>query len=64
MTNMVLPPSKLKTKCLEIVKGLQNHEDGWVFNVPVDQLDPPDFFDVIKCPMDLSTIQKRLEGGN
>jgi E1A/CREB-binding protein len=61
-----LPPSKLKTKCLEIVKGLQNHQHGWVFNVPVDpvELGLPDYFDVIKRPMDLGTIQKRLEGGN
>jgi len=60
-----LPPAKLKTKCSEILKSLQNHQHGWVFNVPVDpvELGLPDYFQVIKRPMDLGTIQKRLEGG-
>ena len=61
-----LPPAILKTKCLEVLKGLQIHQHGWVFNTPVDpvQLGLPDYFDVIKKPMDLGTIQKRLEKGD
>lgn len=60
-----LPPAKLKQKCLEVLKGLQTHQHGWVFNVPVDpeELGLPDYFDVIKKPMDLGTIQKKLEKG-
>jgi hypothetical protein len=60
-----LPPAKLKSKCLETLKGLQTHHHGWVFNCPVDpvELGLPDYFDVIKKPMDLGTIQKRLENG-
>ena len=58
-----LPPAKLKQKCLEVLKGLQTHQHGWVFNVPVDpvELGLPDYFDVIKNPMDLGSIQKKLE---
>jgi E1A/CREB-binding protein len=61
-----LPPAKLKTKCLEVLKGLQTHQHGWVFNCPVDpvELGLPDYFDIIKKPMDLGTIQKRLENGS
>jgi len=61
-----LPPSKLKTKCLEVLKGLQAHQHGWVFNVPVDpvELGLPDYFNIIKKPMDLGTIHKRLDAGN
>jgi Bromodomain/TAZ zinc finger len=60
-----LPPAKLKAKCLETLKGLQTHHHGWVFNCPVDpvELGLPDYFDVIKQPMDLGSIQKRLENG-
>ena len=60
-----LPPQKLKTKCLEVLKVLQAHQHGWVFNSPVDpvELGLPDYFEVIKKPMDLGTIRKKLENG-
>lgn len=60
-----LPPAKLKSKCLEVLKGLQGHQHGWVFNCPVDpvELGLPDYFDIIKKPMDLGSVQKRLENG-
>jgi len=60
-----LPPPKLKMKCLEVLKLLQSHQHGWVFNTPVDpvELGLPDYFEVIKRPMDLGTIRKKLENG-
>lgn len=60
-----LPPAKLKTKCLDVLKVLQAHQHGWVFNSPVDpvELGLPDYFEVIKKPMDLGTIRKKLENG-
>lgn len=60
-----LAPQKLKTKCLEVLKILQSHQHGWVFNSPVDpvELGLPDYFEVIKKPMDLGTIRKKLENG-
>uniref|UniRef100_A0A6V0BSR0 histone acetyltransferase n=1 Tax=Pseudo-nitzschia australis TaxID=44445 RepID=A0A6V0BSR0_9STRA len=61
-----LPPAKLKQKCLEVLKALQTHTDGWVFNVPVDPvvLNLPDYANIIKNPMDLGSIQKKLEKGD
>lgn len=58
-----LSPQKLKTKCLEVLKVIQAHQHGWVFNSPVDpvELGLPDYFEVIKKPMDLGTIRKKLE---
>eukprot|EP00548_Thalassiothrix_antarctica_P005641 CAMPEP_0194137570 /NCGR_PEP_ID=MMETSP0152-20130528/7459_1 /TAXON_ID=1049557 /ORGANISM="Thalassiothrix antarctica, Strain L6-D1" /LENGTH=1691 /DNA_ID=CAMNT_0038834663 /DNA_START=284 /DNA_END=5359 /DNA_ORIENTATION=- len=60
-----LPPQKLKVKCLDVLKALQSHQHGWVFNTPVDpvELGLPDYFEVIKRPMDLGTLKKRLENG-
>lgn len=51
---------------LEFLKPLQNHQNGWVFNVPVDpvELNLPDNFEGIKRPMDLGTVQRRLDSGN
>jgi len=61
-----LAPAELKSKCLEILKGLQTHEHGWVFATPVNpvELGLDDYFDIIKKPMDLGTIQKKLDGGS
>ncbi|KAL7543116.1 hypothetical protein ACHAXR_012415 [Thalassiosira sp. AJA248-18] len=61
-----LVPAELKIKCLEILKGLQAHEHGWVFATPVNpvELGLDDYFDIIKKPMDLGTIQKKLDGGS
>ena len=62
---LLLPPAKLKLKCVEVLKGLASHQHGWVFNAPVDpeELGLPDYFELIKRPMDLGTIQKRLDSG-
>ena len=61
-----LPTAELKVKCLEVLKGLQTHEHGWVFATPVNpvELGLDDYFDIIRKPMDFGTIQKKLEGGS
>lgn len=60
-----LAPPELKIKCIEILKGLQAHEHGWVFAAPVNpvELGLVDYFEIIKKPMDLGTIQKKLDVG-
>ncbi|KAI4903257.1 hypothetical protein NFI96_024557 [Prochilodus magdalenae] len=46
-----------------VVRALWRHHFSWPFRQPVDavQLNLPDYYTIIKNPMDLSTIKKRLE---
>ncbi|TVK90589.1 Bromodomain testis-specific protein [Bagarius yarrelli] len=46
-----------------VVKALWRHQFSWPFKKPVDavQLNLPDYYTIIKNPMDMSTIKKRLE---
>ncbi|WAR30346.1 BRDT-like protein [Mya arenaria] len=46
-----------------LLKGVWKHQFAWPFQVPVDpvKLNLPDYYDIIKQPMDLGTIKTRLE---
>lgn len=49
--------------CQRILKGLKRHREAGPFLLPVDPvaLNIPDYFTVIKQPMDLSTISKKID---
>ncbi|KAG8080428.1 hypothetical protein GUJ93_ZPchr0007g5803 [Zizania palustris] len=53
--------SKLR-QCGNVLKKLMDHEGGWLFHKPVDPVlyGIPDYFDVIRNPMDLGTVKKKL----
>lgn len=59
----LLPVKVLKEKCGAVLTLLMNQDNAWVFNTPVDPvaLGIPDYFEKIKKPMDLGTINKRLD---
>ena len=44
----------------ELVNGVAAHEDAWPFQMPVSITEAPDYYTVIKTPVDLSLIRKRL----
>ncbi|PAN41482.1 hypothetical protein PAHAL_8G047000 [Panicum hallii] len=48
--------------CGNILRKLMDHKSGWLFNKPVDPVlfKIPDYFDVIRHPMDLGTVKKKL----
>uniref|UniRef100_S4RU83 Bromodomain containing 3a n=1 Tax=Petromyzon marinus TaxID=7757 RepID=S4RU83_PETMA len=46
-----------------VMKALWKHQFAWPFHHPVDaaKLNLPDYYNIIKNPMDMGTIKKRLE---
>nr|XP_024390486.1 transcription factor GTE9-like [Physcomitrium patens] len=51
-------------QCTTLLRKLMTHKHGWVFNEPVDaeKLGLHDYHSIIKKPMDLGTIKKKLHG--
>ncbi|CAG2109239.1 unnamed protein product, partial [Medioppia subpectinata] len=55
--------SQLQFLLKVVIKGLWKHTFSWPFTAPVDsvKLKLPDYHNIIRQPMDLGTIKKRLE---
>ncbi|XP_047156269.1 transcription factor GTE8 [Vigna umbellata] len=55
----------LMKDCEVLLKRLMTHQYGWVFNTPVDvvKLNLPDYFSIIKRPMDLGTVKSKIGAG-
>ncbi|XP_042904894.1 nucleosome-remodeling factor subunit BPTF [Parasteatoda tepidariorum] len=43
-----------------LLKTLMSHKHAWPFMKPVDPVEAPDYYKVIKEPMDLKTVEQRL----
>ncbi|XP_019086767.1 PREDICTED: transcription factor GTE9-like isoform X1 [Camelina sativa] len=52
-------------QCEILLKRLMSHQHGWLFKSPVDvvKLNIPDYFSIIKHPMDLGTVKTKLTSG-
>ncbi|XP_073972080.1 nucleosome-remodeling factor subunit NURF301 E(bx) isoform X2 [Rhodnius prolixus] len=44
----------------KLIKQIQTHKSAWPFMEPVDPTEAPDYYKVIKEPMDLQTIELRI----
>ncbi|CAK1593284.1 unnamed protein product [Parnassius mnemosyne] len=49
--------------CKNLLCEMECHEHAWPFLVPVNTKQFPQYRKVIKCPMDLSTIKRKLHDG-
>ena len=54
----------LKSELLAMVRKIEEQQFAWPFREPVDTTAVPDYLDVIKEPIDLSTIDKRIRQEN
>ena len=52
------------TQCRNIIEKLKSHPNSWPYKDPVDQKQIPDYYQKIKEPMDLQTLEKGVEAGN
>eukprot|EP01025_Chloroclados_australasicus_P053576 TRINITY_DN6319_c1_g1_i2.p1 TRINITY_DN6319_c1_g1~~TRINITY_DN6319_c1_g1_i2.p1 ORF type:complete len:378 (-),score=29.25 TRINITY_DN6319_c1_g1_i2:92-1225(-) len=64
LDGVTLPPTRdnLQKMMEQMLKLAQGHKSAWPFLEPVREEDVPDYYDVIKDPMDLSQVEKRLKG--
>lgn len=53
------------TRAINLIKNIERYGDSYEFRHPVDYigLEIPDYPDIIKHPMDLSTLKKNLKLG-
>jgi hypothetical protein len=56
----VFSADELRQKMEPILHRLYNHDDGSWFRQPVTEAIAPGYFDIIKNPMDFSSIMKKL----
>lgn len=47
----------------KILDYVKNHEDAWPFADPVDEDYAPNYYTVIRKPMDLQRMEERLDAG-
>jgi E1A/CREB-binding protein len=55
----------VKDVCFPLVEDILKHQNGYIFSCPVDPvaLGIPDYPTIIKMPMDIGTVRKRLDLG-
>lgn len=53
----------LQTGMHKILDYVKNHEDAWPFVDPVEEEYAPNYYSVIRKPMDLQRMEDRLDSG-
>lgn len=55
-------PANLNKFMRAIVAVIQAHADSWPFAGPVNPMEVPDYYEVVKDPIDMELIQERVAG--
>ncbi|KAJ8957075.1 hypothetical protein NQ318_007288 [Aromia moschata] len=53
----------LQTGMHKILDHVKNHEDAWPFTDPVEEEYAPNYYSIIRKPMDLQRMEERLDAG-
>eukprot|EP00520_Triparma_pacifica_P015522 CAMPEP_0118641624 /NCGR_PEP_ID=MMETSP0785-20121206/5397_1 /TAXON_ID=91992 /ORGANISM="Bolidomonas pacifica, Strain CCMP 1866" /LENGTH=348 /DNA_ID=CAMNT_0006533113 /DNA_START=501 /DNA_END=1544 /DNA_ORIENTATION=- len=56
-------PVKLSVELTNIVKKVKSEAWSWPYHAPVNPLEAPSYYNVIKKPIDLQTIEQRIRKG-
>mmetsp|Transcript_6815 Transcript_6815/g.9203 ORF Transcript_6815/g.9203 Transcript_6815/m.9203 type:complete len:216 (-) Transcript_6815:16-663(-) len=54
----------IKSELLSIVRKTEEQQFAWPFREPVDTNEVTDYLEIVKDPIDLSTIEKRIRRGD
>ncbi|KAF5832596.1 histone acetyltransferase [Dunaliella salina] len=57
-------PENLQKFMARLLLEIEKHEDAWPFKAPVSKDEVPDYYDIIKDPVDLTLITSRLRRGD
>lgn len=53
----------VQTDMYKVLEQLKSHEDAWPFMEPVEEDYAPNYYSVIRRPMDLQRMEERLDQG-
>lgn len=56
--------NQLKSDLLALVRKVEEQQFSWPFREPVDTTEVKDYLDIVKDPVDLSTMEKRIRRGD
>jgi histone acetyltransferase len=49
--------------CRKIIEQIEKQKNVWPFRQPVRKEEVPDYYDIIKNPMDLLTVRQKIDSG-
>ena len=57
-------PENLHKFMRATLHSVSDHADAWPFLEPVDPVEVPDYYEIVKEPMSLQTIGQRIDAGD